>query len=320
MTSPTVVLAADASGRDAERIIQASSRSFSLASRLLSPKVRGRVVELYAYCRRADDAVDSTAGPEQRSRLDALRRELDGIYAGHRQSDPILCGFQSLVQATELPQEYPADLLDGLTMDVAGQRYQSMHELYRYCWCVAGTVGVMMCHVLGVDTPRARVPAAHLGIAMQLTNICRDVLEDWDRGRLYLPEELLAAHGATALGTALGGPFPREHGEAVARTVVVLLGDSDRFYRSGDAGMAHLAWRSRLSVRTARWVYAAIGERLLRRRGDVLSGRVVVPRWHKLALLLRAATVALVELPSSVRFRAVPLVDRIAFPGDVPLP
>ena len=138
-----------------------------------------------------------------------------------------------------------------------------------------------MCHVLGVDTPKARVPAAHLGMGMQLSNIARDVAEDWDRGRLYLPEELLAAHGAPGLAKHLGGSFPRDQGEAVGRAVVALLREADRFYRSGDTGMVHLSWRSRLSVRTARWVYAAIGDRLVRRHGDVLSGRVFVPKWQK---------------------------------------
>jgi phytoene synthase len=317
---PDAATSPEACEQDATRIIRAHSKSFALASRLLSPKVRGAVVDLYAFCRRADDAVDCTQGAEPRTRLEALRRELDSIYAGERQTDPILAGFQAVARASALPQSYPSELLEGLRMDVSGHRYRSMDDLYRYCWCVAGTVGVMMCHVLGVDTPSARVPAAHLGIAMQLSNISRDVLEDWERERLYLPEELLEAHGASSLARHVGGPFPRAHREAVARAVVALVRQADRYYRSGDRGMVHLSWRSRLSVRTARFVYAAIGERLLGRRGDVLSGRVVVPRWHKLLLLLRAGVAAVAELPGASQFRAVPLHDTITFPDDVGRP
>ena len=100
---------ASAHERDASQIIQAHSKSFSLASRLLSPKVRRPVVNLYAYCRRADDAVDATSGAEQQKRLDALQRELDSIYGGARQQDPILAGFQALVETTSLPRTYPSD-------------------------------------------------------------------------------------------------------------------------------------------------------------------------------------------------------------------
>ena len=83
-----------------------------------------------------------------------------------------------------------------MAMDVADTRYRTFDDLFAYCYRVAGVVGLIMCHVMGVRDDRALVPAVHLGIGMQLTNVCRDVAEDWDRGRLYLPEELLARHGS----------------------------------------------------------------------------------------------------------------------------
>ena len=293
----TLALRADAIALCRQTIAE-HSRSFALASRVLPPRCRDEAAVVYTWCRRADDAVDLAPPGKQAAALVRLGAELDGIYDGEAQADIALAAFQEVVQRHRIPREYPAELLAGMDMDVRGQRYDDMHTLLLYCYRVASTVGLMMSHVMGVTHDGALRHAAHLGMAMQLTNICRDVLEDWEMGRLYVPTELLAEHGIGDLGRALGGPFP-ERARAPMRGVLArLLGEAEQFYRSGDRGLAALPWRCAFGVRAARLVYAAIGDRIARNGHDVLAGRAVVPTWHKLLLVARAGAGALAEAPA----------------------
>ncbi len=269
--------------------IQLHSKSFALASRLLPRRVRERAVVVYAWCRRADDAVDLTESRQGRAALESLRRELDDIYAGRPLTDPILGAFQHVTQECRIPRLYPEELLAGLEMDLEACAYDAMPRLLLYSYRVAGTVGLMMCHVMGLRREEVTRNAVHLGIAMQLTNICRDVNEDWHRGRLYLPAELLQRHGCSGLGARLGRDFPTEARWPVARAIAALLDLADIYYRSGDAGIPALSWRCGIAVRTASKVYAAIGERIRACGCDPARGRAWVSQGAKLQLALRAA-------------------------------
>jgi phytoene synthase len=301
----------------AELVLRKNSRSFALAAALLQSEARERVATLYAWCRRADDAIDMSPPREQPGRLWALRGELDSIYAGRAQSDTSLRDLQRVVFECRIPASYPRALLDGFEMDVLGVRYGSLLELSSYCFRVAGVVGVMLCHVLGVSDLGAPRYAARLGMAMQLTNICRDVFEDWQLERLYVPDELLAMSGASSLRSELGGPLPRSAQRPLARALEQLLTEAERLYRSADAGIRFLPPRARLGVRVARHVYAEIGA-LLRARGcDVFSGRAVVSTPRKAVLVASSAFTTLLELPSAPKFRALPLVSPLRFPDDV---
>lgn len=286
--------------------LAAGSKSFAMAARVLPPRCRDEAAVVYSWCRRADDAVDLAPPAEQPAALARLRAELDSVYAGLAgeagaagavQDDLVLAAFQEVVARYRIPREYPEELLAGMEMDVRGQRYHDMHTLLCYCYRVASTVGLMMSHVMGVTHDGALRNAAHLGMAMQLTNICRDVLEDWGLGRLYVPTEVLAGCGIGDLGDALGGPFPARAAEPMRAAVARLLGEAEAFYRSGDRGLPALPWRCAFGVRAARLVYAAIGARIARRGHDVLAGRAVVPTWQKLWLVVRAGAGALGELP-----------------------
>lgn len=284
------------------------SRTFSLASKLLPADRRDDAAVLYAYCRRVDDAVDDAPSPAAAgAALVALRAELGAIYAPNASAalaDPLLARLAAIFADRRLPRCYPEALLDGMAMDVAATRYATVEDLLGYAYRVAGVVGLMMCHVLGLSEDRAVVPAAHLGIAMQLTNICRDVAEDWQRGRLYLPEELLARHAAPpdlAALAARGAPLPGEACPALAAVTRELLALADRYYRSADRGMRALALRPSFGVRAARYLYAAIGPRILARRADPRAGRAVVPPWRKLLLVGRAALATLSSLPRRAR-------------------
>ncbi len=292
--------------------LAAHSRSFSLAAKLLPADGRDEAAVLYAWCRRADDAIDEAPAGEEHARLVQLERELHDVYTSAPQRDVMLAAFQAVIMHRAIPAHYPVELLDGMRMDAIGKRYQTLDQLLGYCYRVASTVGLMMCHVLGVRSPRALTYAAHLGIAMQLTNICRDVAEDWQRGRLYIPDEILAPLGAPGLDAELGRPLPDSARGALSHAVQHLLAIADRYYRSGDRGLLALPLRAAFAVRTARLVYAAIGRRLARQQYDVLAGRAVVPGWMKLWLTAKAAVLTLAELPARLgrrfkRTRTLPI-------------
>jgi len=265
---------------DERAIIRRHSKSFALAARLLSPVVRGRAERLYAWCRYADDAIDLAPTPLAAViALAELRADLDAIYAGRPALSPAGKMLATVVSDIHLPREYPEALLAGMTMDAAGTRYQTLDELLLYCHRVAGVVGLMMCHAMGVADERAAVHAGHLGIAMQLTNIARDVAEDWSRGRLYLPLEWL------------NGEPPKDRpldDTTIAPVVLRLLEVADSYYASGGRGLIHLDRRSRLAVEVARTVYAEIGSEVRRAGCRPSAGRAVVSRTRKLRAVAAA--------------------------------
>ena len=302
----------------ARATIARHSKSFALASALLGRRLRDQTAVIYTWCRRADDAVDAADadGPAAIARLTGeLREAYDGTAR-----DPVLAAFGDVARARAIPRAYPEELLAGMAMDVDGTRYASLDELIAYAWRVAGVVGLMMTHVFGIFEDDALVPAAHLGIAMQLTNICRDVAEDWERGRLYLPDDLLAAHGAAGLAEELGRPLPASARAPIAGATAELLAIAERYYRSGDRGVPALPWRAAVAVRAARRIYGAIGGRIARTGHDVTAGRAIVSSRRKLALALAGVARIAITAP----LRVAHLGRRPAIPrrtlelGDVP--
>lgn len=272
-----------------KQVLARKSKSFALAGRLLPGRVANDAAVVYAFCRRADDAIDEGSGTP--ATLRRLREEVDSIFSGAPQGDAQLAAFQEVAWRCAIPRAYVDELLDGMEMDVGFADYATVAELLVYCHRVAGTVGLMMCHVMGVTHPRALRHAAHLGIAMQLTNICRDVAEDAANGRVYLPR---------LLGR------PRD-------AVRALLRQADRYYASADIGIRMLPWRCALAVRTARHVYAAIGKRIAARGYAVDAGRAFVPLATKLVLLARSLFALPRRLPPPS-----PAPDRVVrFPDDV---
>jgi 15-cis-phytoene synthase len=280
----------DGPARVARQILAHHSKSFAFAGRFLPAGCREDATALYAWCRRCDDAVDRPSGVVARAvAVDRLRSELDRVYgpATERvgegdgdgsETELVLAGFQRVVRRRAIPRCYADDLVDGMAMDVGWVRYRTFDDLLLYCYRVAGTVGLMMAHIMGVRSPPALRRATDLGIAMQLTNICRDVAEDQRRDRVYLPQDLLAACRAHS-----------REGHETGRAVEELLRRADGFYRSGDQGIGELPIRCAIAIRAARLIYAEIGREIARRGFDVRAGRAVVSRGRKAWLALRAA-------------------------------
>lgn len=294
--------------------IAKGSRSFALASTLLTPRARDHAAALYAWCRAADDAIDGVAPAGQGAALADQRAELDRIYGGRPAT---LAGraFAAVAQARAIPAAYPRALLDGMAMDVADTRYPTHEALFVYCYRVAGVVGLMMCHVLGVSDDRALVPATHLGVAMQLTNIVRDVGEDWRLGRLYLPDELLARHGLAGLAGELGGPLPAHARPGLHAAQRELLVHADRYYRSAADGYRALPRRAGLAIRAAARIYRAIGGQVRRLGPASLERRAVVSGLVKGQHL---AAAALAALPDLARPRSPRVPSAILELDDVP--
>ena len=284
--------------RSSQQVLAQHSKSFALAGRLFPAGPREDAAAVYAWCRRCDDAVDLTDPSLQAAALARQREQLALLYAGTPTTDPVLSAFQEVARERQIPSCYPEELLEGMAMDVEFRRFETMDDLMLYCYRVAGTVGLMMCHVMGVSDRRALRHAARLGMAMQLTNICRDVMEDWERRHLYLPDQALGHAAAEQLWARRGEPLPRELQPEIARAVRGLLAQAEQLYRSGDVGMRWLSWRCAVSVRTARYVYAAIGRIIASRGHDVWAGRAVVPLRTKLLHVARALAVGALEAPA----------------------
>jgi phytoene synthase len=301
--------------RESAAVLAAHSKSFALAGRLFPPGPREDAAAVYAWCRVCDDAIDLAPRSAKAEALLGERQRLALVYAEATPADSILRAFQEVVTDRRIPRCYPEELLAGLAMDAEYRRYETLEELLLYCYRVAGTVGLMMCHVMGVCDPRALRHAAHLGMAMQLTNIARDVLEDWGRGHVYLPDDLLGPRAAELLWSRLGEPaMPRDLQGDVREGVRRLLRHADQLYRSGDAGMRWLSSRCALSVRTARHVYAEIGAIVEARGCDVWQGRAVVPTARKLRLVALAAWECAREAPARALQGHRPQVPSAALP------
>ena len=276
--------AEEAERRDLEHcreLLRVGSKSFHAASLLLPKEVRASACALYAFCRVADDAVDDPRA--QVGALDRLRERLDRAYAGSPFDGPVDRAFSRLVAKHAIPRALPDALLEGFAWDLEGRRYASLEELRAYAARVASTVGAMMTLLMGVRTPYVLARACDLGVAMQLTNIARDVAEDARNGRVYLPGAWLAEAG-------LSPQLPPEDlrpSTALEGVLRELLGEADRLYARADLGVGFLPPGARTAIHGARLLYAEIG-RVVERRGYDIRNRAVVGKGRKLWLLWRA--------------------------------
>jgi len=301
-------------------ILKEGSRSFFAASHLLPVTVRDPVAALYAFCRVTDDAVDlETAG---RNTLTHLHRRLDAIYAGRPQPFSSDRAMADVVCQFALPQTIPSALLDGFSWDADGRRYETLADVEAYAARVAGTVGVMMAIVMGEPDKAALSRACDLGVAMQLTNIARDVGEDGRNGRLYLPRTWLREAGVDP-DDWLGAP---DFSPAIGAVTKRLLERAAILYRRGQAGTTALPGNCRAAIRAAGLIYAEIGAVIARNGFDSVSQRAVVPGRRKLQLLAVAATPrrgAIENLAGETVASARFLVDAVepegwAVPDDAP--
>jgi 15-cis-phytoene synthase len=269
----------DAVVAESRAVLATHARSFRWASLFLPRKQRDAAAIVYAVCRAIDDAADEAESVEQaHSQLAELRAELEGDSA----VTPLGQALRATAQERGMSLVPLQQLMDGVCGDLENVEVADDAELMRYCYRVAGTVGLLMCAVLGVREREAFRHAVDLGIAMQLTNICRDVAEDAAMGRVYLPRERLLRQAATSEQLVAR--------EVATKPIRVVVGDllelAERYYRSAEVGMRFIPWRSRLAIVVASRIYRAIGRKLLRRyHANPLHGRTVVGPFEKLLRL-----------------------------------
>jgi phytoene synthase len=277
---PTISHDIEAAIAHCETIIEEGSKSFSLAARLFDREKMSGAFSLYGWCRYCDDQIDlcrdQAAG---RDRLRVLRRQTQDVFAGRPQDEPIFLAFQYATVRYAIPAHYPLELLEGMAMDVRSETYETLEELLLYCYRVAGTVGLMMAHVMGVSDEKALEHACDMGIAMQLTNIARDVMEDFDRGRVYLPISWLTQ--ADLPVAEIGRP---ENRGKVAELTRRLLAIADAYYRSGRTGIRYLPFRCGCAVAAAQNVYSEIGRMVLNRGQRAWDERTYTSKARKFVL------------------------------------
>jgi len=257
-------------------MLRGGSRSFFAASLVLPRGIRESATGLYAFCRMADDAIDH--GTDRPRALAELRNRLARIYAGDPVDIAADRAFADSVGRHGIPKSFPDALLEGFEWDSANRRYGDISELKAYGVRVAGSVGAMMAMVMGVRDPYLLGRACDLGVAMQLTNIARDVGEDARAGRLYLPLDWLRDAGIEAESW-------------VARLVQRLLAAAEELYTRADAGITNLPSSCRPGMYAARLLYAEIGHELKRRGLDSVNQRAIVP-WQRKARILADAVLA----------------------------
>lgn len=268
------------------QVLTFRARSFRWASAFLSVAERRKVASLYAFCRAVDDLADADwVTPEAQADLESILAALEAEPNGEKLWPEGYLWFRDLCLECQIDFGVVRELLLGMLSDLGVVRVQSDAELVRYCYRAAGTVGLMMCSVLGVRDPRALRHAIDLGIAMQLTNISRDVLEDAEACRVYLPAKRLEDYGVSPEDLVDGRADP----QAVGVVVSDVLELSERYYQSGDAGMRYLPARARWAILVASRLYRGIGRRLRRRQqSNPLAGRAVVPWFAKVGLVASA--------------------------------
>jgi phytoene synthase len=282
-------------------MIRCGSRSFFLASLLMPERVRDAAYALYGFCRLSDDAVDIEGGGM--GAVPRLRARLDQIYAGAPVAQPVDRALTDAVRRFGIPRVAMDALLEGLEWDVEGRAYETLPELHAYAARVAGSVGAMMAALMGARTPDLVARACDLGVAMQLTNIARDVGEDARAGRLYLPRAWLREVGVDPEAWLAEPIYRPEIGRVVAR----LLRHADELYARADGGIANLDPAFRPAIFAARYFYAQIGARLEDRGLDSVSRRTSVPAWRKAGLMIQAVGHALKTPPA--RYDAPPLTE-----------
>lgn len=286
-------------------LLRGGSRSFHAASLLLPARIREPASALYAFCRVADDAIDQSGTS---SALATLHSRLDFIYRGAPANDPIDRAFAAIVERHAVPRVLPDSLLEGFAWDLEARRYRTIEDLHDYAARVAGCVGVMMTLVMGRRDAATLARASDLGVAMQLTNIARDVGEDARAGRLYLPEDWLREVGIDPDAFVANPEFSPALGVVIDR----LLRHADALYQRAAFGIAGLPADCRPAIHVARLLYAEIGNEVTRRGLDSVTHRAVVPGRRKIWLSLRAA-IASVQLQSS---NSAPVLAATAFLVD----
>ncbi len=287
------------------------SRTFLAASRLLPRRVREPAIALYAFCREADDIID--IGGATQGNLDLLTDRLDAVYRNAPHASATDRAFSGIVHQFDIPRTLPDALIEGFAWDAGGRRYETFADVLAYATRVAGSVGAMMALLMGARDKSQLARACDLGIAMQLSNIARDVGEDARAGRIYLPLAWMRDAGLDP-ERFLADPRPSPE---LAAIVERLLEAADSLYRRAARGIAALPVDCRAGIFAAAYLYGEIGNEVRRNGHNSITTRAIVPAKRKIELAAKAAlsaslslTQSPVDIPEHV-YEAAYLVDSV---------
>ncbi|MBK0035463.1 phytoene/squalene synthase family protein [Erwinia sp. S43] len=281
----------------ATETMAAGSKSFATASKLFDAPTRRSALMLYAWCRHCDDVIDGQVlgfyqvaadVDSAAQRLDCLKMQTQRAFDGIKMDDPAFAALQEVALSHGIPPRLAFEHLEGFAMDVRETYYVTFEDTLRYCYHVAGVVGLMMARVMGVRDESVLDRACDLGLAFQLTNIARDIVEDAQVGRCYLPAQWLAEEGIIA--AQIADPVYRDK---LARLAQRLVAAAEPYYASARAGLPGLPLRSAWAIASAHGVYREIGVKVSAagpRAWDVRQGTT---RPEKLGLLAKGAAQAL---------------------------
>ena len=271
--------------RHCEELTSSQARNFSYGIRLLPPPKRRALSAVYAFARRIDDIGDGTmAAPDKLAAL-AQAREAVQALSGSRppSSDPVLVALDDAARRFPIPVGAFTEIVDGCVADVQGTSYHTFDDLLYYCRCVAGSVGRLSLGVFGADDQAKAAPLADaLGVALQLTNILRDIREDYENGRVYLPAEDLGRFGCELNGS---GPQPSE---PLAKLVEFEAERARTWYATGLKLLPMLDRRSAASAGAMAGIYRRLLERIAAAPADVLKGRLSLSTGEKITVAVRS--------------------------------
>jgi 15-cis-phytoene synthase len=261
------------------------ARSFYFASKFFPKHKRRATYALYGFARYTDNLVDNPRNRDKEEllrELDHLRWEIETAYRRKESEHPVLRPFIEAAHAFSIPIEYPLDLIKGVAMDVLHSRYIHFEDLYVYCYRVAGTIGLMMTYIIGFSHRDAFEYAEKLGVAMQLTNILRDIKEDKDRGKIYIPMSELKR-----FGVAEEDIFQERFTPGMRKLLKATADDAHRYYEESTPGIEFLDSDSRFAIHAASRIYRGILDQFESQEFNPFFGRVSVSFREKMGITLR---------------------------------
>ena len=264
------------------RITRKSSSNFYYAFKLLPAERRHALYATYAFCRFVDDIADEQGVSEPAAKLARWRDELEWVYHGHP-TRPVSRALAASVRRFPIPKRHFEEIIDGVELDLTRKRYQTFAELRLYCYLVASAVGLICIEIFGYRNPMARAYAENLGLAFQLTNILRDVREDAQRGRIYLPLEDLERFGVTQ-DEVLSG----RHSDRFERLMAFQAQRAQTFYKEAERVLPAEDRSSLLTAEAMRLIYSALLRRIVKSRYRVMEGKLGLSAPHKIFLVGRA--------------------------------
>lgn len=273
---PTTHFAPMATPIDPMSVLSKHGKSFHFAGKFLPKQHMRDCARLYSFCRYVDDIADLT--PDKASAKKQLDHISIALQQGHS-TDARVQDFIQLAAEKDIQHAVVDELLKGLKQDLGAVFFEQESQLKRYCYRVAGTVGLMMCQVLGVDDEQALPFAIDLGMAMQLTNIARDVYEDALMKRCYVPAEWMKITAADEILSA-----NRAQQQIFKSAIIKLLSEAEHYYQSAERGLAYLPARARLAIAIAARVYRGIGQSIKNLDYAVWQQRAYVKKRQKIAI------------------------------------